>query len=71
MKTYTSEQVRELLGGHLDRTKTTQLEFSRDIGISPQHLCDVLKGRREPFGAILDYFGLERSVTYRRKNVNR
>ena len=36
-------------------------------GVSPQCVCDVLMGRREPGKAILRALGLERVVTYRAK----
>ena len=44
--------------------------LAAEIGVSPMHLCDVYKGRREPGPKILSYLKLtktvERVVTYRR-----
>lgn len=68
MKTYTADQVREMLRSKL-KTKT-QLSLAEELGISPQHLSDVLKNRREPFGALLDYLGLERVVSYKKKRAS-
>ena len=44
---------------------TTQAQVARDIGISPQLLCDVLRGRRAPGPAILRALGLEGRRIYR------
>lgn len=38
-------------------------------GVSLQFLNDVLRGRREPSGALLEWLGFERVVTYRKKRV--
>ena len=48
----------------LDRIRVSigagdQKEFAEAAGISPQHLSDVLKGRRSPAGNILKHLGLE------------
>lgn len=53
--------LRESLGAE------SQAEVARKIGISPQYLHDVLNERRGPGDKILDYLGLERVVTFRRK----
>lgn len=45
----------------------SQLDFARKHGLSPSFVSDVLTGRRDPSKAILDAVGLERVVTYRRK----
>lgn len=42
----------------------SQLEFARLAGVSPSFLNDVLRGRREPSGALLAILDLERIVTY-------
>jgi transcriptional regulator with XRE-family HTH domain len=47
---------------------TTQARVAADIGISPQLLCDVLKGRRAPGPAILRALGLEGRRIYRPTN---
>lgn len=38
---------------------TSQKEIAEKIGVSQQHLCDVLKGRRAPAGKVLDFLGYE------------
>ena len=55
-----NEDVIELLKKHLkDRT---QLDFARDLDISPQFLNDLLRGRRDPSEKILTYLGLRRAI---------
>lgn len=44
----------------------SQKGFAQKIGVSEQYLSDILKGRREPGPKILKWFGLERTVYYRR-----
>jgi hypothetical protein len=44
----------------------SQKAFAESAGISSQYLCDVLKGRREVGQRILDMYGLERVITYRK-----
>jgi transcriptional regulator with XRE-family HTH domain len=46
----------------------SQLAFARKHGLSPAYISDVLTGRRDPSKAILDAVGLERVVTYRKKD---
>jgi transcriptional regulator with XRE-family HTH domain len=36
-----------------------QRALAERVGISPQHLCDLLRGRRDPAGKVLEYLGLE------------
>lgn len=45
----------------------SQADVARKIGISPQYLHDVLNERRGPGEKILDYLGLERIITYRKR----
>lgn len=45
--------------------RETQLRLAERLDISPQYLCDVLHGRREPH-QILRRLGYERVVTYRK-----
>jgi len=40
--------------------------MASSIGVSESFLSDVLAGRREPTGKILDYLGYERVVSYRK-----
>ena len=37
---------------------------AKRLGISPQYLCDVLRGRREPGKKLLDALGYRRLVVY-------
>lgn len=45
-----------------------QLEFCKEIGISPSYLSEIYKGTREPAAKILDWLGLEKVVEYRGKS---
>ena len=38
----------------------TQAALAKDIGITPQYLSDVLRGRRTPGPAIRNYLDVER-----------
>lgn len=64
----TADDVREMLRRVIARAgsqKATALE----AGCSYAFLNDVLHGRREPSGPLLDALGLERVVTYRPKSM--
>lgn len=37
---------------------------ARQLGVSAQYLCDVIKGRREPGKKLLDALGYRRVVVY-------
>ena len=52
------------------RTAIAEMERGKRgaAGVSQQYVNDVLKGRREPGESILKALGLERVVSYRRKN---
>lgn len=39
-------------------------KLAKSIGVSASYLCDVMNGRNEPTGPILDYLRLERQVSY-------
>lgn len=41
--------------------------FAKEIGVSLVYLWDVVHGNRNPTGKILDYLGVEKVITYRRK----
>jgi len=43
-----------------------QAQLADKIGISPQYLSEILRGK-PPGGAVLDYLGLERVITYQPK----
>lgn len=63
---FTAEQVRDKLWLRISPKRgQTQTWLANDIGVSLAFLHDVLNGRREPTGKILDYLGLERIVVYR------
>jgi len=44
----------------------TQKEFAMRARVSPQFLSDVLKGRRNVTGKLLDFLNIEEVVTYER-----
>lgn len=48
----------------------SQKAFAERVGISEQYLTDILRGRRPIGGAtcVLDFLGLERVVTFKRKD---
>lgn len=48
----------------------TQARWCATHGISTAYLSDVLTGRREPGGKILDRLGLERVPYYRNKSAD-
>jgi hypothetical protein len=65
---FTAEQVRAKLWTGLSSRRPgahNQLTLAKAIGVSAAFLGDVLHGRREPTGKILEYLGLERVVVYR------
>lgn len=47
--------------------KSSQKQIAKEIGVSPQHLCDVLKGRREPGPDVCAWLGYERVPNLYRK----
>jgi transcriptional regulator with XRE-family HTH domain len=65
---FTAEQVRAKLWNGLSSKRVNahnQQTLAKAIGVSYAFLNDVLHGRREPTGKILEYLGLERVVIYR------
>jgi len=46
-----------------------QTVVAEELGISPQYLNDMLKGRKEAGPAVLKALGLVKVVTYRRKRA--
>jgi transcriptional regulator with XRE-family HTH domain len=44
--------------------KRTQKDVAKDLGISPQYLSDILKGRREISAEVARRLGFERVVTF-------
>jgi len=45
---------------------STQAAVARELGISPAHLSDLLRGNRSPGPKVLKKLGIERVVEYRR-----
>lgn len=43
----------------------SQTKAAASLGITAQYLNDVLSGKREPAGKLLNAMGLERVVTYK------
>lgn len=73
VRVLTAEQVREMLHamarelGNPRNGHGGQKPLAEHLGVSESFLSDVLNGKREPTGQILESLGLERIVTYRRK----
>lgn len=63
-KTFTLPEVRTLLQNNADAHGQAKL-YAKHIGVSPQYLNDVLRGRREPGKKILKALGLEKVILYR------
>lgn len=42
----------------------TQAALAEQIGISPQFLSEILKGKRNPSKTVLDFLDLEKVVSY-------
>lgn len=63
-KTFTLPEVCTLLQKSADAHGQAKL-YAKHIGVSPQYLNDVLRGRREPGKKILRALGLEKVVLYR------
>ena len=61
----TKEQVVALLESECAQAGS-QAAWARKNHVSPAYLSDVLAGRREPGGKLLDALGLERFVSYER-----
>ena len=59
------EQVRPSPGPH----RQTQTQLAARIGVSVPFLNDILHGKREPSGKVLEWLGFERHVEYRLKRV--
>jgi transcriptional regulator with XRE-family HTH domain len=42
----------------------TQADLADSIGISPQFLSEILKGKRNPSKTVLDFLGLKKQIIY-------
>ncbi|MDF2434507.1 MAG: hypothetical protein JWP44_4138 [Mucilaginibacter sp.] len=62
---FTAKQVRDRLWAVINSRRHNQLTLAAAIGVSAQFLNDVLHGRKEPTGKVLEYLGLVRVVVYR------
>jgi len=60
--TLSVDDVREQLRAKTKETNAASA--ARALGISPQYMCDVLAGAREPGEKLLAALGLRRVVTY-------
>lgn len=58
-----AEFVRERLRAECANSGS-QREWARANGVSPQFVCEVLMGRKEPSPAVLEPLGLQREVYY-------
>lgn len=67
MSLLTEEQARERLQQRLDMAGK-QVALAKELGVSLPYLNDVLHGRRELAGKVLDALGLERVISYREKS---
>lgn len=63
IKSRTADDVRKLLR-HKAKEAGSQIAFALAVDISPQFLSDVINGRREPSGRLLEVLGLRRIVRY-------
>jgi transcriptional regulator with XRE-family HTH domain len=57
----------EILKGHLSAPGAKQADLATQIGISPQYLSEILKGKRNPSKTVLDFLGLEKVVSYQER----
>ena len=62
----TRDEFIALLRAEIERVGG-QNELARRMHISITLLSLILSGEREPRGAVLDYFGIEKIVIYRKK----
>lgn len=60
MSSMNTNDVRKIIARRL-RTQSAS-DLARELGISPQYLCDVIKGRKEPGDGMLRPLGLRRQV---------
>ena len=62
MKTIKPAQIPELLRKR--QGERTQRELAEELGISPQHLGDLLQGNRMPGKALRKRIGIEKRVVF-------
>jgi ribosome-binding protein aMBF1 (putative translation factor) len=64
---FTADEVREMLWSAMKAQPgrpLTQKELAGMIGVSLPFLNDILRGKREPSGKVLEFLKLERVVRY-------
>jgi transcriptional regulator with XRE-family HTH domain len=66
----TNDMIIMLKARRVDR-KLTWKELAAEIGISPQHMTEIMKGRRAIRGRVLEYLGVKRSEFYEQIKPNR
>jgi hypothetical protein len=66
VKRYTEAEARELLNEAILKAGS-QAAFADSHGISRQYLTDVLKGRRDMSGKILEALGLSKIIEFQCK----
>lgn len=62
MKTIKPHQIPELL--RKKQGERSQKELAEELGISPQHLGDLLYGKRMPGKALRKKMGIEKRVVF-------
>jgi transcriptional regulator with XRE-family HTH domain len=62
MKTIKPFQIPELLRKR--QGDRTQIELADELGISPQHLSDLLLGRRMPGKTLRKKIGIEKRIVF-------
>lgn len=65
-KELTREQISDLIR-ELIKAEGGQGKAATKIGVSSTYLAELLKGTREPGPTILEFFGLEKEVSYRKR----
>lgn len=58
----TEEQMRQLIADKA--AEVSQKTLAERAGVSPQYLCDVLKGRRDVSAQMAERFGYMRVITF-------
>ena len=64
----TLDDVRELLRQECERAGS-QVAWAKAHGMAAAYVSDVIHGRRDPGGKLLDALGLDRVVTYRKRQA--
>ena len=60
------DDVNKLFKSYVE-TAGSQASAARQLGVSAQHVADILRGRREPGPRVLDALGIERTIEFRQK----